>query len=87
MLEPNYPNPFNESTAIAFKLTKPGHVTLTVYDMFGKEVARLIDNEYRNFGKYIEDFDTSGHNLAPGVYSFVLTGDGLSLRRKMLLVK
>ncbi|MCB0804782.1 MAG: T9SS type A sorting domain-containing protein [Bacteroidales bacterium] len=87
MLEPNYPNPFNESTAIAFKLTKPGHVTLTVYDIFGKEVARLIDNEYRNFGKYIEDFDTSGHNLAPGVYSFVLTGDGLSLRRKMLLVK
>jgi hypothetical protein len=83
---PNFPNPFNESTVISFKLKQSGTVSLKVFDLFGKEVAVLIDNEHRNFGKYIEYFDASGYNLSPGVYYFSLSGDGINLQRKMMLV-
>jgi len=86
-MEPNYPNPFRESTVIAFKLKQPGHVSLKVYDMFGKEVATLINNEYRNYGKYIEHFDADRYNLSSGVYYFTLSGDGLNLKQKMMLVR
>ena len=84
---PNYPNPFNETTVISFKLKQPGTVSLKVYDLFGKEIAVLIDNERRDFGKYIEYFDASRHNLSSGVYYFNLTGDGLNLQRKMMVVR
>jgi hypothetical protein len=84
---PNYPNPFNESTVISFKLRQPGHVSLRVFDLYGKEIALLIDNEYRNFGKYIEYFDVSGYNLASGVYYFTLSGEGINLQRKMMVIK
>ncbi|MCB2221414.1 MAG: T9SS type A sorting domain-containing protein [Bacteroidetes bacterium] len=86
-MEPNYPNPFIESTAIAFKLKASGHVTLKVYDLFGREVASLINNEERLFGKYIETLDASDYNLSPGVYYFKLSGEGINLTRKMTLVK
>ena len=82
---PNYPNPFNESTVIAFKLQQPGNISLKVYDMFGKEVAVLINNEYRAFGKYIEHFDANQYQLAPGMYYFSLTGKGINVKRKMIL--
>lgn len=83
---PNYPNPFNESTVISFKMKKPGTVSLKVYDMYGKHVATLIDGEYRTWGKYIEYFDAGSYQLAPGMYYFSLTGEGLNLKRKMMLV-
>ena len=86
-IEPNYPNPFVESTAIAFKLRESGRVSLKVYDLFGREVANLIDNEERIFGKYIETFDASEYNLTAGVYYFKLSGEGINLTRKMTLVK
>ncbi|GAB4328519.1 MAG: hypothetical protein Kow00127_21120 [Bacteroidales bacterium] len=83
---PNYPNPFAESTAISFKLRKPGRITLEVFDLFGNVVTRLIDNEQRLPGRYTETFDAARFNLKPGVYYFRLSGDGLLLTRKMMLV-
>ena len=44
-LEQNYPNPFQKTTFIKYFIQKPGHVTLTVYDIYGKEVESLVDNE------------------------------------------
>jgi len=86
-LEPNYPNPFNQDTYISFRLYKPEILTLKVFDMFGQEVATLINNEYRTRGKYIEHFTTSDIHLSSGVYYFSLEGEGINLKRKMMLVK
>jgi hypothetical protein len=84
---PNYPNPFNETTVISFKLKTDTEVSLEVYDMVGNRIAVLIDNEYRSFGKYTEYFDASRYDLSPGMYYFSLTGDGLNLKRKMMLIR
>lgn len=86
-LEPNYPNPFLQSTYISFKLRQPGNVSLKVFDMYGKEVVTLINSEFRNPGKYVEHFEASSFHLASGVYYFALAGKGISLKRKMMLVR
>jgi len=83
---PNYPNPFNQSTAISFKLRQSGIISLTVHDLFGKEVAVLIDREFRNIGKYVENFDAGESDLSTGVYFFVLSVDGMSIQRKMMVI-
>ncbi len=51
-LQQNYPNPFNPSTTIEFSLPKPSFVTLKVYDVLGKEITELI-NEEKPAGMYI----------------------------------
>ena len=86
-LQPNYPNPFAESTHIAFKLQEGGNINLSIYDMYGRKVSSLIDNEFRPRGKYVEHFDAGSFHLSPGVYYFSLTGEGIHLKRKMMLVK
>ena len=86
-LEPNYPNPFMQSTYISFKLRQPGNVSLKVFDMYGKEVVTLINSEFRNPGKYVEHFEASNFHLASGVYYFALAGEGINLKRKMMLVR
>ena len=86
-LEPNYPNPFMQSTFISFKLKRPGEVSLKIFNMFGNEVVTLINREFRNPGKYVEHFEASNFNLSPGVYYFTLAGEGINLKRKMMLVK
>ena len=84
-MQPNYPNPFHQSTFISFKLTQTETVSLRVYDMYGKEITTLIRNETRMAGKYIEHFDATNYHLTPGIYYFSLTGERLNLKRKMML--
>jgi len=86
-LDQNYPNPFSESTWFSFKLMRPTRISLKVFDIMGNEVATLIDNEYRLAGKYIENFQAEAFGIEPRVYYFSLTGDGISLKKKMMLVK
>ncbi|MEZ5196438.1 MAG: T9SS type A sorting domain-containing protein [Bacteroidales bacterium] len=86
-LEPNYPNPFMQSTFISFKLKQEGNISLKVYDMFGKEVATIVKNEFRNAGKYIEQFNALNYKLSAGVYYFSLVGEGVNLQHKMMLVR
>ncbi len=62
----NYPNPFNPSTTIGFRLLEPLEVTLTVYDVLGREVARLMNREELEEGFHEVEFD--GSRLASGVY-------------------
>jgi hypothetical protein len=83
-LSQNYPNPFNPSTEIQFTLTKGGYTTLKVYDMLGKEVATLV-NENLNPGTFKTKFDAS--RLASGTYVYTLTSNGVRLNNKMLLMK
>jgi hypothetical protein len=83
-LKPNYPNPFNPSTQIAFSITKEGPVSLRVYDILGREVATLV-NENRKPGQYTERFD--GSRVASGVYMYVLRSSEGHLTSRMLLSK
>ena len=66
----NYPNPFNPSTTIAYNIPKDGHVKLAVYDLLGKEIKMLV-NENKSTGKYSVQFN--GNNLASGTYFYHLT--------------
>ncbi len=85
-LDQNYPNPFNPSTTIKFGLPRAGNVSLKVYDMAGREVANLINNERMNAG--IVSYNFNGSNMASGVYFYSLVVDNnLISTKKMVLVK
>lgn len=83
-LSQNFPNPFNPSTTIKFNIANPGFVTLKVYDMLGKEVAELV-NQDMVAGSYSIAFDAS--NLASGTYVYQLNVGGVQLSKKMVLLK
>jgi hypothetical protein len=83
-LKQNYPNPFNPVTKINYTLPKSGFVTLKVYDMLGREVVNLI-NENKAAGNYSVDFNAS--NLTSGVYFYRLESNGFVDTKKMMLVK
>ncbi len=68
-LDQNYPNPFNPTTTIRFQLPSPGKVTLSVYDILGKLVATVVD-ENLAAGYYDRRFDAT--SLASGVYFYRL---------------
>jgi len=76
-LEQNYPNPFNSSSDIGFRIEEVGHVTLEVYDMLGRGVTTLV-NEEKSAGSYAVRFDASG--LASGVYFYRLSVSPLATR-------
>lgn len=89
-LFPNYPNPFNPSTAISFKINNSQTISLVIYDLMGKEVMRLIDNEFYYSGIYKTSWNgknTSNQSVASGVYYFRLIGDGIIITRSMVLMK
>lgn len=83
-LSQNFPNPFNPLTTINYQLPHPGLVTLKVYDILGKEVALLV-NEEKSAGSYSVDFDAS--KLASGVYIYQLRANEYLSSKKMLLLK
>jgi len=83
-LSQNFPNPFNPSTKISFKLATSGMTTLKVYDLMGREVATLV-NESMNAGSYTATFDAA--HLASGTYIYVLESGGYRFANKMILLK
>lgn len=83
-LNQNYPNPFNPSTKINFSLPKAGFVTLKVYDLTGKEVSSLV-NENLNIGTYGVDFNAAA--LTSGIYFYTLNTENFSETKKMMLIK
>jgi hypothetical protein len=84
-LEQNYPNPFNPSTVISYQLpVAAGHVSLKVYDVLGREVATLV-NEQKAPGNYEVKFD--GSKLASGVYIYRIEAGKFSDAKKLLLIK
>ena len=80
----NYPNPFNPITTINYQLPKSGSVTLKIFDILGKEVKTLV-NEQKEMGKYTVQFDAS--SLASGMYVYQLRVNDYTSTKKMLLVK
>ncbi|MEO8514595.1 MAG: T9SS type A sorting domain-containing protein [Ignavibacteria bacterium] len=84
LLEQNYPNPFNPSTNIKFNLTSSGNVKLVVYDMLGKVVDILVNQDLQAGSYNIKYSNTS---LSSGIYFYELTTSGLRDIKKMTLVK
>ena len=80
----NYPNPFNPLTRIRFGIPKTSAVTLTVYDLLGRVVTKLIDDRL-NPGSYEIEFNAAG--LASGLYFYRLETPDFIRTKKMLLVR
>ncbi|HEY3296268.1 MAG TPA: S8 family serine peptidase [bacterium] len=83
-LHANYPNPFNPTTTLAFDLPRTSKVTLTIFDMLGRQVA-VLANGPMPAGSHNVSFD--GSDLASGTYLAHLQADGFSATQKMLLLK
>ena len=84
-LKQNYPNPFNPTTNIELNIAEKAEVNLVVYDVTGKKVATLYDNEQLEPGTYRKTFDAN--NLASGVYLIHLRVAGKVFTHKMMLLK
>ncbi len=88
-LKQNYPNPFNPETTISYSLAKGSNVILTIYDLMGKEVIRLVDG-FRDAGDYKITWngkDIFGRRVASGVYYYHLVTQEFSSAKMMLLQK
>lgn len=84
-LAQNFPNPFNPSTSIRFALPTKSNVILKIYDISGKEVATLINNEVVSAG--LNEINFNGRNLASGVYFYSITAGNFKDTKKMMLIK
>ena len=83
IISQNYPNPFNSSTVITFSLSEARPVTVTVYDLLGREIRTVLD-DYRQAGIYHVTFDAS--SLPSGIYFYRLqAGESIETRRMVLL--
>ena len=80
----NYPNPFNPSTKIRYDIPKAERVTIKIYDLLGKEVSTLV-NENKSAGSYVVEFNASG--LTSGIYFYRIFAGSYTDTKKMILVK
>jgi len=85
-LKQNYPNPFNPVTTIEFDIPKSGYITLSVYDITGREVSIPV-NEFLNAGIYRIRFDASNGVLSSGTYFYRLSASDYVKTNKMILTK
>jgi len=84
-LKQNYPNPFNPSTTIEFDLPKEGNVTVKIFDIAGREVAKEINGLSLRTGNYKVHFDGSGLSSGVYFYSLIVNGNSVSTKKMMLL--
>jgi hypothetical protein len=83
-LSQNYPNPFNASTVIRYSLASNDHVSLKIYNVYGQEVASLVDADQKA-GQYTVQWNGSG--IGSGVYFYRIAADNFTETKKMLLLK
>ncbi|MEQ9264148.1 MAG: T9SS type A sorting domain-containing protein [Balneolaceae bacterium] len=84
-LQQNYPNPFNPVTTINYQIPTQNRVRLEVFDILGRKVAMLVNNELQQAGQYSVQFDA--RNLASGVYLYRLNVSGTVLTKRLTLIK
>ena len=80
----NYPNPFNPSTGIEFSLAEKSFVKLKVFDIAGKEVAELV-NDNLPAGKFLYEFSATG--LSSGIYMYRLETEKFTESKKMIVLR
>lgn len=88
-LSQNYPNPFNPTTTIRFDVPQAGHVTLSVYDLLGRQVATLVDGVIAAGDHAVvwNARDDVGRSVASGSYIYRLRGAGTTVSRVLTVVK
>jgi len=80
----NFPNPFNPSTRISYKINNGGFVKLNVFNLVGQEIETLI-NEYQQSGKYEVEFNAK--DLPSGIYLYKLQINGYVSVKRMTLIR
>ncbi len=83
-LEQNYPNPFNPTTTINYSVPKSSTVTIKIYDILGKEVETLV-NEQKTAGNYKIEFNAD--KLASGIYFYQMRAGNFISTKKLVLLK
>jgi hypothetical protein len=83
-LDQNYPNPFNPTTKIKYSIPQNGFVTIKIFNLWGQEVASLVNQEQRT-GEYKIEFNAS--NLASGMYMYRIQSGNYSSTKKMIVLK
>ena len=86
----NYPNPFNPSTIITYDLAKASDVQLSIFDVRGREIKKLVVDTFQNPGKYHVAWigkDDYGMNVSAGVYIYKLKVSNKVFHKKMILMK
>jgi hypothetical protein len=94
MLYQNYPNPFNPTTIIPYELSSQQHVTIKVYNVLGREVATLV-NEQKSAGAYTVEFSAKGgsasdgntYDLSSGIYFYTMHAGTFRSTKKMILLR
>jgi len=86
-LTQNYPNPFIETTYFSYKLKEASKVSIAVYDLYGRLITVLVNNQMMAAGKYNGQFDAHKYHLPAGVYYLTLTQKDQVQKRKMLLIE
>ena len=85
----NYPNPFNPVTQIEYAIPFESKVVLSVYDMLGREVATLVNNNLQKAGFYSYEFNAA--NINSGTYFYKISAQGnendFIMTKKMILIK
>lgn len=83
-LQQNYPNPFNPSTNISWHMNQAGHVSIQIFDLIGREIAHLIDQQI-SAGDHSVQFEAG--NLNSGIYFYRLSTPTQSTTKAMTLIK
>ncbi|MDE2811001.1 MAG: T9SS type A sorting domain-containing protein, partial [Gemmatimonadota bacterium] len=89
-LSQNYPNPFNPETTIRYDLSSDAVVSLTIYNIAGQAVRKLVDGESLAAGQYQAVWDgrnESGASVASGMYFYLLHAGDYVAKRKMVLLR
>ena len=89
----NYPNPFNPTTTIQYNVADEGLVSLKVYDITGRLVKTLVDNQFKTPGNTAgytvtwNGLDDHGQKVSAGLYIYRLQSGTMSMTNKMILLK
>ena len=88
-LHQNFPNPFNPVTTLRYDLPEHSHVTLTVYDMLGKDIIRLVNTTQQAGFKSVQwdGSDSMGRPVSAGVYIYQIEAEDIIRTKKMVLLK
>lgn len=80
----NYPNPFNPTTIIEYSVANTGNVVLKIYDILGREVETLV-NEQKQAGNYRVEFNAN--NLSSGIYFYTMRAGNYVNTKKLIVLK
>ena len=88
-LKNNFPNPFNPFTTLHYNLPEQAHVTITIYNLMGREVTRLVNTTQKAGFKSVQwnAVDSFGNPVSAGVYLYQIQSDGYMQAKKMVLLK